>query len=241
MSPSPSPSPLMLLLLLPSLLALLLLPLAGVASPLSSVSANDKRATNLTSHTQNGLLDGSPCASITLIWCRGTNEPGNVGKHTGPSFFKAVADITGPENLTVQGVPYPAKKRGFLSGGSTEGSKKMAELAALAAEKCPETKIGLGGFSQGAQLVHRAAKLLNTTTATHISSVVVFGDPFYPAAIPGIPDWKVATFCREGDNICEGGMRICQAHREYPDDAPAAAEFVVRQSGLSFENGGGYR
>ncbi|EKD13209.1 uncharacterized protein L3040_003013 [Drepanopeziza brunnea f. sp. 'multigermtubi'] len=218
-----------MLLLLPSLLALL--PLAGVASPLSSVRAN-KRGTNLSSETQNGLLDGSPCAPITLIWARGTNEIGNVGLRTGPSFFKAVADIIGPKNLAVHGVTYPAGKLGFLSGGSAEGSRNMAELAELAAKQCPETKIVLSGYSQGAQLVHRAAKLLSAATATRISSVVVFGDPYHPAAIPGIPDWKVATFCRKGDNICEGGMRIGQAHREYPQDAPAAAEFVVKQSGL---------
>jgi cutinase len=33
--------------------------------------------------------------------------------------------------------------------------------------------------------------------------------------------------CHEGDNICENGIIITAAHRDYEKDAPTAAAFVA--------------
>ncbi len=49
----------------------------------------------------------SKCAKVTVIFARGTIEPGNVGYLAGPPFFDALAAIIGGANLDVQGVPYP--------------------------------------------------------------------------------------------------------------------------------------
>ena len=44
-------------------------------------------------------------------------------------------------------------------------------------KKCPNTKVVLSGYSQGAMLVHNAAKSLPAATTSKIAAVVTFGDP----------------------------------------------------------------
>jgi len=93
-----------------------------------------------------------------------------VGTLTGPPFFAALATVVGTDNLAVQGVTYPASVQGFLAGGDANGSKLMAQLVGQAQTKCPNTKVVISGYSQGGQLVHNAAKMLNATTAAVVSS-----------------------------------------------------------------------
>jgi cutinase len=93
-----------------------------------------------------------------------------VGTLTGPPFFAALATVGGTDNLAVQGVTYPASVQGFLAGGDTNGSKLMAQLVGQAQTNCPNTKVVISGYSQGGQLVHNAAKMLNASTAASVSS-----------------------------------------------------------------------
>lgn len=52
-----------------------------------------------------------------------------------------------------------------------------ASLVTKAFTNCPNTKIVMSGYSQGAQLVHNAASELSTSTMEKVSAVVTFGDP----------------------------------------------------------------
>lgn len=54
---------------------------------------------------------------------------------------------------------------------------QRAVLVTQAQSQCPSAKVVMSGYSQGAQLVHNAAKLLPAATMSALSSVVVFGDP----------------------------------------------------------------
>lgn len=73
--------------------------------------------------TQNGL--SGPCGPVTVIFARGTTEPGNVGVLVGPPFFDALGAIVGSGNLVLQGVDYPASVEGFLEGGDSGGAQTM--------------------------------------------------------------------------------------------------------------------
>ena len=73
--------------------------------------------------TQNGLF--GPCREVTVIYARGTTEPGNVGVLVGPPFFQAIAQRIGAENLAVQGVGYAADEIGLVLGGDLIGSVVM--------------------------------------------------------------------------------------------------------------------
>lgn len=85
--------------------------------------------------TENELTDlasGSSCAEYTVIFARGTAEPGNVGVLVGPPLFWALEDIVGTDGLTIQGVnDYPASVKGYVEGGSPEGSSDMYDSSAI--------------------------------------------------------------------------------------------------------------
>ena len=62
---------------------------------------------------------------MTVIFARGTTEPGNVGLATGPPFFDALTAMVGAKSLAIQGVDYSASIEGFLEGGDPAGSQEM--------------------------------------------------------------------------------------------------------------------
>jgi cutinase len=103
----------------------------------------------------------------------------------------------------------------------------MAQLVGQAQAQCPNTKVVVSGYSQGGQLVHNAAKMLNATTAAAVSSgmnfpplhalanelkVVIFGDPNNGTAVAGISAAKTLVICHAGDNICQHGDQVLQPH-----------------------------
>ena len=65
------------------------------------------------------------CKDMTVIYARGTTEPGNVGLVTGPPFFDALSAMIGQNSISVQGVDYSASIEGFLEGGDAAGSQAM--------------------------------------------------------------------------------------------------------------------
>ncbi|KXT02181.1 hypothetical protein AC578_5966 [Pseudocercospora eumusae] len=192
---------------------------------LAHSSPRTKRDTYIGSTTQNQLFDGTPCRAITIIFARGTTEPGNVGTLTGPTFFQAVSDLT-KGNVAVQGVDYAANIFGFFAGGDSDGSQKMASLVATAVHNCPDTKVVLSGYSQGGQLVHNAGRLLASQGAL-VSSVVIFGDPFNGRPVENVSPQRTLIICHPLDNICQGGALVLPSHLDYAADASRAAQFVV--------------
>jgi len=211
-----------------TLLSLLILPLVS-ASPFLSLL---KRVTDLTSYTQNDLVNGTPCLALTIIYARGSTSPGNVGDQPGPQLFQAVADKIGLINLAVQGVNYSALDATYPLGGDKPGSNLMASLVAQAVSQCPNTKISVGGYSQGAQLVHNAAKQFSDETAARVTSVFTFGDPFNGTAVENIPASKVLIDCHTGDWICGTNYSVSPEHLNYANDVGEVSQFIVSKAGL---------
>ena len=85
-------------------------------------------------------------------------------------------------SLTViyaKGITYTADAGGITSEatGSGPGSQAMAKAAQSALSSCPDTKLILTGYSQGAMVVHNSAKLLGSQVSSVVAGVT-FGDPF---------------------------------------------------------------
>ncbi|CAI6333662.1 unnamed protein product [Periconia digitata] len=202
--------------------------LAVTASLTSAAPTVEKR--QYTGSTYNQLTDGSACRPISVIYARGTSQQGNVGdsQAVGPLFFNQIASrVGGTSQIAIQGVTYPANVAGFLAGGDAAGSTTMTNLISQTASRCPNTKIVLSGYSQGAQLVHNAAQRTSSANAAKVAAVVVFGDPKRGQSFGSITSSKVLTICHSGDNICEGGASITPAHLNYQQDAGTAASFVA--------------
>jgi cutinase len=106
----------------------LLFPFSGAITDISNlVTAAGALLASITSTqtTRNDLVSSSACAAITVIFARGTTEPGNVGVLVGPPFFNALESLVGAENVALQGVDYPASVEEFLTGGDATGSQAM--------------------------------------------------------------------------------------------------------------------
>jgi cutinase len=53
----------------------------------------------------------------------------------------------------------------------------MVALTEKAASQCPSARIVWGGYSQGAQVTHKAASRLPSAYYTRIAGIMLFGDP----------------------------------------------------------------
>lgn len=109
------------------------------------------------------------------------------------------------------------------------GGPIMANLVETALKQCPDTKVVLGGYSQGSMVVHNAA---NRLTADQVAGAVLFGDPFKTQAVGKLSSSKVKEYCAVGDPVCENGFNV-MAHLSYGSDAKEAAQFLIQAAGLS--------
>ncbi|KPI45703.1 Cutinase [Cyphellophora attinorum] len=198
---------------------------APAAEPSHAEGAVNLEARGLYDIVQNGL--SGPCTPVTIVFARGTAEPGNVGLLAGPPFFGALGNLIGSGNIAIQGVDYPASIPGYLVGGSPDGSTKFAQLVSQAATQCPQTQIVVGGYSQGAQVVHNGLKQTPANVAARINAAVLFGDPYDGQALQGVSADDTVTYCFDDDLICKGDPIVLPAHLSYSLDAGSAAAFVA--------------
>ncbi|KAF2667078.1 cutinase-domain-containing protein [Microthyrium microscopicum] len=182
-------------------------------------------------NTENGVVNKNCCTDVTVIFARGTVEPGNVGYFTGPPFIAALRKQIGASRVTVQGVEYPATTTTLATGGGV-GPANMAADVKQALLQCPNTKIVLSGYSQGGEVVHNAFK--QGITASQIAAAVMFGDPYNGQSVGGLAPAVVKEYCAAGDVICNGSgsFVITEAHLSYANDASDAAAFIVKTLGL---------
>ncbi|KAB8213519.1 cutinase-domain-containing protein [Aspergillus novoparasiticus] len=95
---------------------------------------------------RNDLFGETTCKKVTMIFARGTFEPGNMGVLVGPDLEKALAHELGESSLAVQGVAYPADLGGYLDGGDAEGASLLAALVRRSLRLCPNSAVVLAGY-----------------------------------------------------------------------------------------------
>jgi cutinase len=189
-----------------------------------------------------------PCPDTQVVFARGTGEEPGVGP-TGQAFIDALRPRLGGKSLDVYPVNYPASDQWStgLDGIRDAGSHILNEVHA-----CPNTKIVLGGFSQGAavagfttssavpdsipQDVDPATipKPLDPAVANHVAAVVLFGTPNVRAmnflgqpqlVIGPLYQSKTLEVCATEDPVCSDGMNF-SAHNSYTEDGSFIAQGV---------------
>ncbi|KAF2225325.1 hypothetical protein BDZ85DRAFT_295046 [Elsinoe ampelina] len=95
------------------------------------------RNTNYTTGNVADDVTANRCGALTVLFARGTTEPGTLGIMVGPRLF---AELRNDTNGDVD----PATREGNINRGQ-DGGPEMARLAQLAVQNCPETKIALVG------------------------------------------------------------------------------------------------
>ena len=175
-----------------------------------------------------------------MVFARGTGEDPGLGP-TGQAFVDALRGRFGGKSLDVYPVNYPASDQWStgLDGIRDAGSHVISEAGA-----CPNTKMVLGGYSQGAAVAGFATspavpdsvpqdvdpatipKPLDPALASHVAAVVLFGTPNVRAmnflgqpnlAIGPLYQSKTIQVCAVEDPVCSDGMNFA-AHNTYADD-----------------------
>jgi cutinase len=176
------------------------------------------------------------CPDAEVVFARGTGEPPGVGG-PGQAFVDSLTAQVSGKSVNVYPVNYPATPDYVDSAKAGAGDADAHVLGT--AGNCPNTKIVLGGYSQGAAVMDMTSHQLSPQIANHVAAVALFGNPQssyakqlsdnqYPAIDPSYSS-KTIDICLPGDNICAEGGSIL-AHLGYvPGATDQAATFVAHK------------
>ena len=193
----------------------------------------------------------APCPDVEVVFARGTFEPPGVGV-TGQAFVDSLRSKVGGKSIDVYPVNYPASLDfAAASDGVVDASNKVQAVVA----NCPNTKIVLSGYSQGAavagyitadsvpvgfDLPPGITGPLPPEVADHVAAVALFGKPSQgflqmianaapPITVAHLYTGKTMDLCIPGDPICSPGGSDGGAHTLYAENGMTdqAATFVA--------------
>jgi cutinase len=163
----------------------------------------------------------APCPDVEVVFARGTNEPPGVGG-VGQSFVNSLRSQIPGRSVGVYAVNYPATDA-FVSSSLAGAGDVRAHVESMAAD-CPNTRMVLGGYSQGAGVIDMSTDSLSAQAANRVAAVALFGNPESTFAktlgggrLPTISPLyrpKTIDMCVPNDPICSEG-RNAAAHTAY--------------------------
>jgi hypothetical protein len=176
-----------------------------------------------------------PCPDVEVVFARGTTEPPGVGP-TGQAFVDSLRARVGTKSIAVYPVDYPATTDfPTATDGITDASAHVRSTVAT----CPNTKLVLGGFSQGAAVIGFVTanvipdgapatgvpNPMPPDVADHVAAVALFGKPnirFMRAinepqiTVGPLYAGKTIDLCVPDDPICSSGTDF-NAHMQYAE------------------------
>ena len=178
----------------------------------------------------------APCPDVEIVFARGTTEPPGVGG-IGQAFVESLRSRLGERSVGVYAVNYPAS-RDFGRSAPAGRDDVSAHVQSVAAT-CPNTRMVLGGYSQGAAVVDLATAAMPPAVADNVAAAAIFGGPrssfadsLSPGPLPGVGPLyaaKTVEMCVPNDPICSEGGRDWGAHGAYVQTGMVdqAASFAV--------------
>jgi cutinase len=177
-----------------------------------------------------------PCPDVEVVFARGTGQSAGVGK-VGQSFVDSLSSQVAGRSLGVYPVNYPATQAFAASSndGANDASAHVQDMVA----RCPNTRMVLGGYSQGAGVIDLATTVMPPQAADHVAAVALFGNPSsmlattlsggFPAISP-LYSSKTIDLCATDDPACSDGTNPL-AHASYVESGMTsqAATFVANR------------
>jgi cutinase len=175
------------------------------------------------------VASAAPCPDVEVTFARATTEPPGVGV-VGQQFIDALRPQVGGRSVAVYPVNYPASDD-FVPSVNAGTSDANAHVTSMIAN-CPNTKIVLGGYSQGALVIDQitiaqmpvagfAPEDLTADQADHVSALALFGNPsdrYLGAPVSTVSPWygaKAIDLCAPGDPVCSpNGLFQVPTHDE---------------------------
>ena len=191
------------------------------------------------------VSNADPCTDVHVVFARGTNGSPGLSR-VGESFVDTLRSQIGNRTMSVYAVNYPGSLDFWPS--TTAGAQDALAHIEQTVQACPSTKIVLGGYSQGADVVGLLTAPTGTAwgdpvplppdAADRVAAVVVFGNPsrkFGGGPLNVIsPAFGAKTIglCEPGDLVCstEGGSLY--AHGLYISDGATAQAAAFAASHL---------
>lgn len=174
----------------------------------------------LTAAISTPSATAAPCPDVEVVFARGTNEPPGVGG-VGQAFVDSLSSQVGGRSVGVYAVNYPATDA-FASSSAAGANDASSHVQSMAAN-CPNTRMVLGGYSQGALVMDMITGQMPPAVANHVAAVAVFGNPSDTSTvsrglsvgrpIPAIGPLyagKTIDLCVPGDPICSNGGTMMQ-------------------------------
>ncbi|KAL3428325.1 cutinase [Phlyctema vagabunda] len=201
------------------------------AKALNDALIQSRQIGNAVGITENEYTLGG-CRDIIFFFARGSTEVGNMGSTVGPPTGQGLKTAFGDASVAVEGVDYAALlSTNFLPGGADPaGISELEDLLQSANSRCPSSILTVGGYSQGAALVHRAIEGLSQSIKDQIAGVVTYGDTQNQQdgqQIPNFPKDKLLIICNTGDAVCQGSLTILAPHLDYVRRVPEAVAFLT--------------
>ncbi|HEX2285532.1 MAG TPA: cutinase family protein [Mycobacterium sp.] len=180
----------------------------------------------------------APCPDVEVVFARATTEAPGVGE-VGQAFVDSLRGQAQGRSVGVYAVNYPATDD-FAPSASAGAVDANAHVRSTAAN-CPNTRIVLGGYSQGALVIDLITAIpvsvagfvpapLPADAAERVAAVVVFGNPMnryvgtpLSAVSPQFGS-KVIDLCNAGDPICTPGDSSVPTREE--QFSPAHLDYV---------------
>lgn len=178
------------------------------------------------------------CNDVEVVFARGTKEAPGLGR-VGEAFVDNLRGMVGNRSMGVYAVNYPASYD-FLA--AADGANDASAHVQYVINNCPNTKVVLGGYSQGAAIVDVLAAVpfpvigftnpLPEDAVNRVAALAVFGNPATRIGMPltssPLYGGRAIDLCNPGDPICSDGNNV-PAHRSYGPDGTAyqAAVFVA--------------
>jgi cutinase len=189
------------------------------------------------------LASADPCPDVEVTFARGTSEPPGVGG-VGQEFIDSLRSQVRGRSVGVYPVNYPASDdiAPSASAGAVDAHAHVRSMVA----NCPNTKLVLGGYSQGAGVIDLTTiarapisglmpDILTADEADHVAALATFGNPsgrFLGAPITELSPWygaKTIDLCAPGDPVCSpGALLTLPSH----DELFSPAHLSYKQSGM---------
>lgn len=181
------------------------------------------------------------CSNVEVVFARGTTEAPGIGR-VGQAFVDALRNDVGNRSVSTYAVNYPATYD-FLAAaqGANDASAHIQQVMA----NCPNTRLVLGGYSQGAAIVDVVSSVpfpavgfdnpLPPDAVDHIAALAVFGNPTAKVGVPltASPVYgpKAIDLCNDNDPVCSGGNDVA-AHSGYGPGSPQVIQAAAFAAGL---------
>ena len=185
------------------------------------------------------------CSNVAVVFARGTHQEPGLG-NVGQAFVDSITSQAGGRSVDVYAVNYPANDdyHNSATAGSNDASAHIQDTVA----SCPNTKIVLGGYSQGSTVIDLATNNMPAPVADHVAAVALFGEPssgFSTMLWGGQPlptinplyAGKTLSLCTPDDPICSPGGNI-MSHVTYIQSGMTnqAATFAANHLGHASPN-----